>query len=106
MRKNNWITYLIGIIIIVGVILLIKSFFSKQNDSWTLFIYGDNMQIENTFSGYETLSNCWDGAVVGSQRGEKYFECGRNCGDFASTTASCTYLCPQGKLFECEDEIK
>lgn len=52
-----------------------------QNDeSWTLFLFNNTGNLKSTFT-YGDLISCWDGAVVGSDRGKTDFLCGRNCKD-------------------------
>jgi hypothetical protein len=101
--KNSIIWVLLVIIgILVGVYIIHNN---NRNEDWTLFVYDNQKNVEDIYYFYGSLSDCWDGAVTATQRGQKYFECGRNCGDFSRTTVQCDFICPQGKLFECEESL-
>lgn len=103
MEKKTIIIILVSVVALIGVMILNKA--KENQDTWTLYVYDESRQVEDAYYEYKTLTSCWDAAVTATQRGKKYFECGKDCGDFSQTNANCNYICPQGKLFECEDEL-
>lgn len=103
MDKKTILIILVSVVALVVVVILNRP--KASDDTWTLYVYNESGQVEDAYYEYKTLPSCWDAAVTATQRGEKYFECGRNCGDFSQTNVNCNYVCPQGKLFECEDEL-
>lgn len=103
MDKKTILIILVSVVALVVVITLNQP--KASDDTWTLYVYNEGGQVEDAYYEYKTLPSCWDAAVTATQRGKKYFECGRNCGDFSKTNTNCNYICPQGKLFDCEEEL-
>ena len=95
----------IGVGLFLALSILLTGCSSTKSESWTLFVYDNNNELEDVYNGYDTLSLCWDGAVTATNRGQQFFECGRNCGELAQVTNGCDYICKQYDLSDCEEDL-